>query len=82
MFCNTCDKILSCSAIHLMVSLSDDFNINTCKNYSEDSKYKYKHISEHDELMAAIYDYFTDNLPDYIDNNIAKDKIAETLFNL
>ena len=72
MLCNTCDKILSCSAIHLMVSLSDDFNINTCKNYSEDPKNKYKHISEHDELMAAIYDYFTDNLPDYIDNNIAK----------
>ena len=32
--------------------------------------------------MAAIYDYFTDNLPDYIDNNIAKEKITEALFNL
>ena len=82
MLCNTCDKILSCSTLHIMVSLSDDFNIKKKKNYSEDPKNKYKHISEHDELMAAIYDYFTDNLPDYIDNNIAKEKITETLFNL
>ena len=56
MICNTCDKILSCSALHLMVSLSDDFNINTCKNYSEDPKNKYKHIYEHEELMTDIKD--------------------------
>jgi hypothetical protein len=44
--------------LRMLCSTSSDFCINTCKEFDEASKYRYKKIAEHDDLMRLIYDYF------------------------
>ena len=59
MICYRCEKIGGCSIFQKLYSTSKDFCINDCKDYYEAPEYKYRKIAEHDDLMRAIYDYFT-----------------------
>ena len=58
MICYYCEKVQSCPTYRKLYNISKDFSINDCKDFDEVSKYKYRHIAEHDELMHLIYDYF------------------------
>lgn len=58
MICYRCEKVGLCPIYRKLYSLSTDFSIKNCKDFDEVSKYKYRHIAEHDELMHLIYDYF------------------------
>jgi hypothetical protein len=62
MICYTCEKIGECSIFQNLYKISNDFHIDDCKDYIEVSKYKYRKIAEHDDLMALIYDYFTNQV--------------------
>ena len=82
MICYRCNKIGGCSTFRTLYSISDDFCINKCNNYDEESQYKYKKIAEHDELMHAVYDYFTNNLPGDITEERAKKSITSAMWDL
>lgn len=58
MLCYNCDKVKTCSIYNNLCCMSNNFSIDNCKDFDEVSKYKYKRIAEHDELMHLIYDYF------------------------
>ena len=58
MICYRCEKVKYCPAYKMLYSKSNNFSINECEDFDEVSKYKYRHIAEHDELMHLIYDYF------------------------
>ena len=58
MICYRCEKVGLCPIYRKLYNISKDFAINDCKEFDEVSKYKYRHIAEHDELMHLIYDYF------------------------
>ena len=58
MICYRCKKVGLCPMFGKLCNISKDFAINDCKEFDEVSKYKYRHIAEHDELMHLIYDYF------------------------
>lgn len=58
MICYSCDKANNCLMFKNLCSLSNDFVINKCKEYTA-PKDRYKKMAEHDKLMMLIYDYFT-----------------------
>ena len=62
MICYSCDKIGGCSIFQKLSKISNDFRIDDCMEYIEAPEFKYKRIAEHDDLMALIYDYFTNQI--------------------
>ena len=73
MICYSCEKASGCSMFRTLHSVSNDFCINDCKNYEKASRYKYKRIAEHDDLMHLIYDYFTGQIEgDFSDDEVRK----------
>lgn len=62
MICYNCTKAERCPMIRMLCSVSGDFCINDCKEFDETSKYRYRKIAEHDELMHLIYDYFAEQI--------------------
>lgn len=62
MICYSCEKIGECSIFQKLCKISNDFCINDCMEYIKASEFKYKRIAEHDDLMALIYDYFTNQI--------------------
>ena len=87
MLCYSCDKIGGCSIFQKLCKISNDFRIDDCMEYIEASKLKYRRIAEHDDLMALIYDYFTNQLDieelgkEYSDEEI-KDLITRAMWRL
>ncbi len=87
MLCYSCDKIGGCSIFQKLCKISNDFRIDDCMEYIESSKLKYRRIAEHDDLMALIYDYFTNQLDseelgrEYSDEEI-KDLITRAMWRL
>ena len=79
MKCYSCEKISTCSIFQNLYKVSSDFNINNCFEYIETSKFKYRKIAEHDELMALIYDYFTDQIEDEISSKYSDEEIREII---
>ena len=80
MICYSCENIKECSLFHdLHVNCAGNFVIKKCINYDEISATKYKHIAEHDDLMALIFDYFTGNLKGQYDYDYAKECIIKAL---
>ena len=59
MVCYNCKNVNTCEIFLALHYMSSDFCINECKKYEDESKYKYKKIADHDDLMHLIYDYFT-----------------------
>lgn len=82
MICYHCNKIGGCPTFQTLYSMSNDFCINNCNDYDEASQYKYRKIAEYDELMHAVYDYFTNNLPDDITEKEAKKAITNAMCGL
>ena len=73
MICYNCEKASGCSVFRTLHSMSNDFCINECKDYDKSSKYKYRKIAEHDDLMHLIYDYFTEQIKgDFSDEEIIR----------
>lgn len=62
MLCYSCDKIGGCSIFQKLYKISNDFFINDCLEYVGAPELKYRKIAEHDDLMALIYDYFTNQI--------------------
>lgn len=62
MLCYHCEKAGQCSIYQALDVMSKDFNIKDCRDYNQTSAYKYRLIAQNDDLMALIYDYFTDSL--------------------
>lgn len=76
MLCYSCDKIGGCSIFQKLYKISNDFFINDCLEYVGAPELKYRKIAEHDELMHAIYDYFTNQI-EY--ENLSYNEIKEAL---
>ena len=60
MICYRCQHVYDCYTVRS--ALNENFEIGNCRNFSEMTEYKYKHITENEALMKLIYDYFTDNI--------------------
>ena len=83
MICYHCKNIHSCKTFQTLYDTSKDFSINHCINYEDAPAYKYKRIAENDELMHALYDYFTDNLLGVnLSDDEIKDKITRAMWRL
>ena len=76
MICYHCKNIHSCKTFQTLYDTSKDFSINHCVNYEDAPVYKYKRIAEHDELIHAIYDYFTNQI---VDVNLSDDEIKDRI---
>ena len=63
MICYHCKNFKTCDCIRF--AYTEGFEISKCKNFSETTEYKYKHIAENEALLKLIYDYFTDNVDGY-----------------
>ena len=81
MICYHCKNIVDCKTFQSLYDMSQDFDINHCANYDDAPDYKYKRIAEHDNLMHAIYDYFTGQIKGF-DDEYAKEVIARSMWNL
>lgn len=86
MLCYSCDKIGGCHIFQKLYKTSNNFFINDCLEYVGASELKYRKIAEHDELMALIYDYFTNQIEEEISskysNKEIKDVITEAMWRL
>lgn len=79
MICYKCEKLNSCNILQKLYLISNDFCINNCKEYIEESKFKYRKIAEHDNLMALIYDYFTNQIENEVSNKYSDEEIKDIL---
>jgi len=79
MICYSCEKIGECSIFQNLYKISNDFHIDNCKDYIETSKYKYRKIAEHDDLMALIYDYFTNQIEEEIASKYSDEEIRNII---
>lgn len=74
-----CEHVRTCDWVRF--ACSDGFEISKCKNFSEMTEYKYKHIAENEALLKLIYDYFTDNVDGHSLEE-AKEAITRTIIGL
>lgn len=82
MLCYSCEKIGGCHIFQKLYSTSNDFYINDCKDYIGASNIKYKKIAEHDDLMALIYDYFTNQIGEEYSYEEIKEVITKAMWQL
>lgn len=81
MLCYHCTKASDCPTFRTLYSMSKDFCINDCRDFNDASNYKYRKIAENDLLMKLIYDYFTENIEGYSEEE-AKKAITGALWNV
>lgn len=79
MICYSCDKIGRCSIFQKLNKISNDFFINDCLKYVNAPKLKYRKIAEHDELMALIYDYFTNQIEEDVASTYSDEEIKNII---
>lgn len=79
MLCYSCDKIGECSIFQKLYKISNDFFINDCLEYVGAPELKYRKIAEHDELMALIYDYFTNQIEEEIASKYSDEEIRNII---
>lgn len=79
MICYRCNNVRTCDWVRF--AYSDEFEISKCKNFSEMTEYRYKHIAENEALLKLIYDYFTDNVDGHSLEE-AKEAITRTIIGL
>lgn len=84
MLCYSCEKVKSCHTFQTLYAMSKDFEIKDCRDYDAVSTDKYKLISQNDDLMMLLYDYFTDNLklPYEISDEEIRKRIKEALLEM
>lgn len=76
MICGHCAKLKDCPKFSRMYSdFEDGFDINKCKEYEDEKKYKYKKIAEHDDLMHLLYDFFTEQ----VEGNFSGEEIVNVI---
>lgn len=79
MLCYSCDKIGGCHIFQKLYKTSNNFFINDCLEYVRASELKYRKIAEHDELMALIYDYFTNQIEEEISSKYSDKEIKDVI---
>lgn len=79
MLCYSCDKVGGCPIFQKLYKISNDFFINDCLEYVGAPELKYRKIAEHDELMALIYDYFTNQIEEEISSEYSDEEIKEAI---
>lgn len=73
--CNNCTKKNYCCIFNNLYKMSDCFSINNCRYYVEKDTNKYKKISQNDDLMRLIYDYFMN----CVEGNYTEAEIKEVI---
>ena len=82
MICYHCEKASGCQAFRTLHSMSKNFSINDCRAYEGVSKYKYRKIAQHDELLHLIYDYFTGQVEGGFSDEEVKRVITNEIWSL
>lgn len=81
MLCYHCEKASDCFTLKYLMSMSEDFCINQCKDFEDSSRYTYMKIAENKDLMKLIYDYFIGILEGYSEDE-AKEAITRVMWSL
>ena len=81
MLCYHCEKAENCSMFRNLVSISEDFCINKCKDFEDSSRYTYMKIAENPGLMRLIYEHFIGILEGCTEDE-AKEAITRAMWNL
>ena len=82
MICCSCENANTCTIFKTLRAVSNNFCINECEKYEDGSKYKYKKIADHDDLLHLIYDYFTGQVDSKYSEEQTKTAIIHALMNL